>query len=168
MVVNIIKKIICDQSLVIGNYILQAEYVKTFKKYPYIRPRYIYLNMGLYRLAYFPVNRFSKERTKNFGIWYIIYKLLVSRRYVARIKKIIPSKLYTHTIPKMLPVSSYSSLCLIHWIRALSRESRCSWSGADRRCSNYIWVINHFITQSGAMYIRGLTVILAVVILQYS
>ena len=26
-----------------------------------------------------------------------------------------------------------------------SREWRCSWSSADRRCSNYIWMINSFI-----------------------
>ena len=26
-----------------------------------------------------------------------------------------------------------------------SREWRCSWSSADRRCSNYIWVIDNFI-----------------------
>ena len=25
------------------------------------------------------------------------------------------------------------------------REWRCNWSSADRRCSNYIWVINNFI-----------------------
>ena len=40
----------------------------------------------------------------------------------------------------------------------LSREWRCSWSNADRRCSNYILVINNFIAYLGATYIRGLTV----------
>ena len=40
----------------------------------------------------------------------------------------------------------------------LSWEWRCSWSSADRRCSNYIWVINKFITYQGATYIRGFTV----------
>ena len=39
-----------------------------------------------------------------------------------------------------------------------SREWRCSWSSAYRRCSNYIVVINRFITYKGAYYIRGLTV----------
>ena len=34
---------------------------------------------------------------------------------------------------------------------------RCSWSSTDRRCSNYIWVINTFIAYYGATYIRGLT-----------
>ena len=34
---------------------------------------------------------------------------------------------------------------------------RCKWSSADRRCSNYIWVINNFIANAGAPYIRGLT-----------
>ena len=40
----------------------------------------------------------------------------------------------------------------------LSREWGCSWSSADRRCSNYIWVIDNFITYYGASYIRGFTV----------
>ena len=40
----------------------------------------------------------------------------------------------------------------------LNREWICSWSSADRRCSNYIWVINNFISHWGATYIRALTV----------
>ena len=39
-----------------------------------------------------------------------------------------------------------------------SWEWRCSWSSADRRCSNYIWVLNNFIAYQGATYIRDLTV----------
>ena len=41
------------------------------------------------------------------------------------------------------PVLQFS--LLIHWSQWLSREWRCSWSSADRWCSNYIWVINDFI-----------------------
>ena len=33
-------------------------------------------------------------------------------------------------------------LCSIHWSQVLSREWWFSWSSADRRCSNYIWVTN--------------------------
>ena len=33
-----------------------------------------------------------------------------------------------------------------------------SWSSADRRCSNYIQVINSFIAYEGAAYIRDLPV----------
>ena len=33
----------------------------------------------------------------------------------------------------------------IQWSQVLSWEWRCSWSSADRRCSNYIWVIDNFI-----------------------
>ena len=40
-----------------------------------------------------------------------------------------------------------------------SREWRCSWSNADRRCSNYIWVINNFIVNWGVTYIRDLMVL---------
>ena len=41
-------------------------------------------------------------------------------------------------------------------LSVLSREWRSSWSSADRRCSNYIWVINNYIAHYGAIYIRGL------------
>ena len=41
----------------------------------------------------------------------------------------------------------------------LSREWRCIWSNADRRSSNYIWVINNFIAYYGSYYIRCLRVI---------
>ena len=40
----------------------------------------------------------------------------------------------------------------------LSREWRCSWSSADRRCSNYIRVISNLIAYQCASYIRDLTV----------
>ena len=42
-------------------------------------------------------------------------------------------------------VSSCSCLCAIYWSQVLIWEWRCSWSSANRRCSNYIWVINNFI-----------------------
>ena len=56
-------------------------------------------------------------------------------------------------------VSSYSGLCPIHWSQVLSREWRCSWSTADSRCSNYIWVIHNYIANYGVSFI-GLTVLL--------
>ena len=59
----------------------------------------------------------------------------------------------------MFLVSSCSCLRSIHWSHVLSWEWRCSWSSADRRCSNYIWVINNFIAYKGAIYIRGFTVV---------
>ena len=49
---------------------------------------------------------------------------------------------------KMILTSSCRCLCRIHWSQVLSQEWRCnkvSWSSADRRCSNYTWVINKFI-----------------------
>ena len=53
----------------------------------------------------------------------------------------------------MFLVSLCFYLCLIHWRHVLSREWRCSWSSADRLCSNYIWVINNLIAYKGATYI---------------
>ena len=58
----------------------------------------------------------------------------------------------------MFLVSFCSCLRSIHWSQVLSWEWRCSWSSADRRCSNYIWVISNFIAYQGAIYIRGFTV----------
>ena len=58
----------------------------------------------------------------------------------------------------MLLVSSGSCLHPIRWSHILSWEWRCSWSSADRRCSNYTWVINNLITYLSASYIRDLTV----------
>ena len=39
----------------------------------------------------------------------------------------------------------------------LSWEWRCSWSSANRWYSNYIWVVNKFIADKGAPYIRDFT-----------
>ena len=58
----------------------------------------------------------------------------------------------------MILVSSCSCLCPIHWSQVLSWEWRYNWSSADRRCSNYIWVIHNFIAYQGASYIRDFTV----------
>ena len=54
-------------------------------------------------------------------------------------------------------VLSFGCLWRIPWSQMLSREWRCSWSSADRRCSNNIWVIDNFITYWDASYIRGFT-----------
>ena len=58
----------------------------------------------------------------------------------------------------MFFVSPCCCYCPIHWSQVLGREWRCSWSSADRRCSNYIWVVNNFIAYKGVPYIRGFTV----------
>ena len=47
----------------------------------------------------------------------------------------------------MFLASSCSCLCPIQWSQVLSREWRCSWSSAVRRCSNCSWVIDNFITR---------------------
>ena len=57
----------------------------------------------------------------------------------------------------MFLISSCNCLCAIYWSQVLSWEWRCSWCSADRRCSNYIWVIHNFITKWCASYIRDLT-----------
>ena len=70
----------------------------------------------------------------------------------------IPSKnlQYKTQTPKMSKflASSCSCLCAIYWSQVLNGEWRCSWSSADRWCSNYIWVINNFIAYWGASNIK--------------
>ena len=65
-----------------------------------------------------------------------------------------------HQIRKLKWLSSRLCSCLwpIHWSQVLSWEWRGSWSSADRRCSNYIWVINNAIANWCVTYIRGLAV----------
>ena len=60
----------------------------------------------------------------------------------------------------MFLVSSCCCLCPIHWYQVLGWEWGCSWSSADRRCSNYFWVINNVIAYLGAAYIREFTVLI--------
>ena len=55
-------------------------------------------------------------------------------------------------------ISSCSCLHAIYWSRVLSQERRCSLISLDRRCSNYIWVINDWIINKGATYIRRLMI----------
>ena len=59
----------------------------------------------------------------------------------------------------MLLVSSCICLYPIRWSQVLSWEWRCIWSSADRRCSNYIWVINNLIAYQSASVIRDLMVV---------
>ena len=51
---------------------------------------------------------------------------------------------------------SCSCLWPIHWSQVLSRDWGCSWSGANKRCYNYIWMIYNVIVYYGASYIMGL------------
>ena len=60
----------------------------------------------------------------------------------------------------MILVSCCRCLCPINWSQVLNRSWRRSWSSADRRCSNYIWMIDKFIAYLGLSYIRDLTVYL--------
>ena len=57
----------------------------------------------------------------------------------------------------MFLVSPWSCLCPS---QVCSWEWRCSWSSADRRCSNCFWMINNFIAYKSAPYIRDFTVVI--------
>ena len=68
----------------------------------------------------------------------------------------------------MFLVLSHSCFNPNHWSQVFSREWRRSWSSADRRCSNYIWMISNCIPYKGVPYIRGLTVIWIIMIMLHN
>ena len=70
-------------------------------------------------------------------------------------------EILTYSFKKMcLKVSSAKRRPFCLGLNVLSREWRCSWSSAGRRCSNYIWMINNFIVYIGAAFIKDLRAIL--------
>ena len=88
-------------------------------------------------------------------------------------KKITSAKSYVkyHQVSNIRCTKSPNvpvSRLVLQWIELWSQvlewrclkhvEWRLSWSSADRRCSNFIWVISNFIANSGVTYIRGLIV----------
>ena len=66
----------------------------------------------------------------------------MSNRYPIIIYRKISNLRLTESQNLMFIVSDYSCLYAIYSSQVLSGEGRYSWSSADRRCSNYIWVIN--------------------------
>ena len=83
--------------------------------------------------------------------------------FLCTVKPIIYDALNSNTL--IFLVSPFNCLCPIHWSQVLSREWRCSWSSTDRRCANYIWVIDNFNAYEDAPYIRVFTVICVLVII---
>ena len=61
----------------------------------------------------------------------------------------------TNSKVQMLFVQSCNCLCQTHISQVLSRQWRCSSSRTDRRCTDYIWLINTYITN----YIRDLMIL---------
>ena len=50
--------------------------------------------------------------------------------------------------------SACSCLRTIHWSQVFNGEWRCSWSSADRRCSDYIWDHSEWSTISLSTQVR--------------
>ena len=71
----------------------------------------------------------NKAPKNNFDDWMILQKHVLSFK--------------CNDFFKMAYLKAISSSATLSQI--LSREWRCSWSSADRRCSNHIWVIDNFI-----------------------
>ena len=97
------------------------------------------------------------------SFWQVLH-IRVILKYISDVCECVYSKISNTRCKKlqnlMILVSFCSCLCPIHWSQLLSREWRCSWTSADRQCSNYILVINIFVAYQGATYIRGLIVVI--------
>ena len=89
---------------------------------------------------------------------FIIWDIYTYSLYGIYIYIFIIWDIYTYSLYGIIGYHCASCLCPIYWSHVLSRKWRCSWSSADRRCSNYIWVINNLIAHKGASAIRDLTV----------
>ena len=121
------------------------------------------LNLQCFEMTWhgnvFCIGGFPSQKASNANPWCFLccpWNELENKNW-ATVKSLIWGAPNPKTL--MIIVSSCCCLCPIHWNQVLSREWRCSWSSADRRCSNYIWVINDFIAYLGVSYIRGLMVL---------
>ena len=96
----------------------------------------------------------TSAEKKDTGMYsYVIMRYLLHYHQTSSIRHQIPT--LKNVFCRVLLLSLPKPLKPLVW----SREWRCSWSSADRRCSNYIWVINNYIAYLGTTYITGLTVI---------
>ena len=109
---------------------------------------------------------YTKSVTSHFplshveAIWYIYNLWLARYRQVSNVRC---TKLQ-HLKDSRTVLYSHGCLCRIPWSQMLSQEWRCSWSSANRRCSNYIWVIDNFIAYWGTFCIGGFTVYAVLVV----
>ena len=85
----------------------------------------------------------SSHKNVRFTLWYWTTKHCETYGNPVTVKSLIQDAPNFKTEVFLVP--SCSCLCPIHWSHVLSREWRCSWSSTDRRCSNYIWVIDNLI-----------------------
>ena len=96
----------------------------------------------------------SKSRMVVLIICMYVYIYIYIYRQVSNIR---PTKSQNLNVSCIVLMLSFA----IHWDQVLSREwryRRYSWSSADRRCSNYIWVIDNSVAYLCATYVRDFTV----------
>ena len=71
-----------------------------------------------------------------------VFVCLYAHAYYRKISNISSIKSRNLNVSRLVLQLSFA----IYRSQVLSRERRCRWSSADRRCSNYIRVINNFVT----------------------
>ena len=100
-----------------------------------------YYHHQIGRMIYYPLFR---DRSCNNGVRCMSFYILIMKYKETALwhPHMHHTHTHTHTCNLLKP----------------SRKWRCSWSSADRRCANYIWVINNFITYQGVSHVRDLTV----------
>ena len=106
----------------------------------------------MFSRKYWPCSRPCRDRPHSEHNWAIssyTADAISDHRQISNIRR---------TKSQTLNVSRLVLQLALYWRQVLGQIWRCSWSSADRRCSNYIWVITNFIVYKGAVYIRSLTV----------
>ena len=117
------------------------------------RPSFTDINTSIPHAAYYTC---FLRREFNCTVWLSLFNNHLCGLNGTKMYHHVPPNLKyeTHQIPKLKCFLSRleSCMCPIHWSQVLSREWRCSWSSADRRCPNYIWVvINDYIAYWGVL-----------------
>ena len=118
--------------------------------------RYLHIELiwCLLMVQYLPNNVIMKWTTRfiRFTGWIPLkYGSTTTPPIIAHCQKTPMSSLVFHiAIPKTSNIRCTPSFDLLtdefsKRVKTVSWEWRCSWSSADRRCSNYIWVINNLI-----------------------
>ena len=110
----------------------------------------VILKIQFYYVLFIVIYRFSYHNALRWMPW----DLTDDKSTYRQISNIERTKSQTSNVSCLV----LQLFCTSHWSQVLSREWKCSWSSADRRCSNYIWVVNNFIACRGVSYIRGFMV----------
>ena len=105
----------------------------------------IYIYRSVIRSLSTTFNKIKRSKRNKPSIIIYHYNNLTSYRHTSSLSR---------TKSQIFLVSSCRCLYPIHWSQVWSREWRCSWGSANRRCSHYIWVIKILLPIKGRLILE--------------